>query len=78
MIWSSPMYNGTISGFFKNALDWLKVLGDRKPPYLTDKVVGLIRTAGGGQGLKAVNTMEFVVRALRGGLGPDGARGSKR
>src|SRR5262245_5970175 len=41
LIWSSPMYNGTISGSFKNALDWLKLLGDRNPPYLTDKVVGL-------------------------------------
>jgi FMN reductase len=60
------MYNGTISGSFKNALDWLKLLGDRNPPYLTDKVVGLISTAGGMQGLQAVNTMEFVVRALRG------------
>jgi FMN reductase len=29
-------------------------------------VVGLISTAGGMQGLQAVNTMEFVVRALRG------------
>jgi FMN reductase len=66
LIWSSPMYNGTISGSFKNALDWLKLLGDRRPPYLTDKVVGLISTAGGVQGLQAVNTMEFVVRALRG------------
>jgi FMN reductase len=66
LIWSSPMYNGTISGSFKNALDWLKLLGDRKPAYLTDKVVGLISTAGGVQGLQAVNTMEFVVRALRG------------
>jgi len=66
LIWSSPMYNGTISGSFKNALDWLKLLGDRYPPYLTDKVVGLISTAGGVQGLQAVNTMEFVVRALRG------------
>jgi len=66
LIWSSPMYNGTISGAFKNALDWLKLLDGRNPPYLTDKVVGLISTAGGVQGLQAVNTMEFVVRALRG------------
>jgi hypothetical protein len=50
LIWSSPMYNGTISGSFKNALDWLILLGDRHPPYLTDKVVGLISTAGGMQG----------------------------
>lgn len=66
LIWSSPMYHGTISGSFKNALDWLQVLSNREPSYLTDKVVGLISTAGGVQGLQAVNTMEFVVRALRG------------
>lgn len=66
LILSSPLYHGTISGSFKNALDWLELLSDRKPAYLTDKVVGLISTAGGTQGLQAVNTMEFVVRALRG------------
>ena len=66
MLWSSPLYHGTISGAFKNALDWLQLLSDRKPAYLTDKVVGLISTAGGTHGLQAVNTMEFVVRALRG------------
>jgi FMN reductase len=66
MLWSSPLYHGTISGSFKNALDWLQVLGDRQPAYLTDKVIGLISTAGGTQGLQAVNTMEFIVRALRG------------
>lgn len=66
LVWSSPMYNGTISGAFKNALDWLHLLGDREPPFLTDKIVGLISTAGGVQGLQVVNTMEFVVRALRG------------
>jgi len=66
MLWSSPLYHGTISGAFKNALDWLQLLSERKPPYLTDKVVGLISTAGGTHGLQAVNTMEFVVRALRG------------
>ena len=66
LLWSSPLYHGTISGSFKNALDWLQLLSERKPSYLTDKVVGLISTAGGTQGLQAVNTMEFVVRALRG------------
>jgi FMN reductase len=66
LIWSSPMYQGTISGAFKNALDWLHVLGRRDPPYLHDKVIGLISAAGGTQGLQAINTMEFSVRALRG------------
>jgi FMN reductase len=65
MLWSSPMYQGTISGAFKNALDWLHVLGARQPPFLHDKVVGLISAAGGTQGLQAINTMEFATRALR-------------
>jgi FMN reductase len=66
MLWSSPMYQGTISGAFKNALDWLHVLGAREPPFLYDKVIGLISAAGGTQGLQAINTMEFATRALRG------------
>ena len=66
LIWSSPMYQGTISGAFKNALDWLHLLGGRDPPYLHDKVIGLISAAGGTQGLQAINTMEFSVRSLRG------------
>ena len=66
LLWSSPLYQGTISGALKNALDWLHLLADRDPPYLHDKVIGLISTAGGTQGLQAINTMEFSVRALRG------------
>jgi FMN reductase len=65
LIWSSPLYQGTISGSFKNALDWLHLLGHRDPPYLHDKVIGLISAAGGIHGLQAINTMEFSVRALR-------------
>lgn len=66
LVWSSPLYQGTISGALKNALDWLHLLADRDPPYLHDKVIGLVSTAGGTQGLQAINTMEFAVRALRG------------
>ena len=66
LLWSSPLYQGTISGALKNALDWLHPLGRRDPPYLHDKVIGLISAAGGTQGLQAINTMEFAVRALRG------------
>ena len=66
MIWSSPLYHGSISGSFKNALDWLILLNKREPSYLTDKVIGLISVAGGTQGLQAINTMEFIIRALRG------------
>ena len=66
MVWSSPMYQGTISGAFKNALDWLHTLGSRDPAFLHDEVIGLISAAGGTHGLQAINTMEFATRALRG------------
>jgi FMN reductase len=65
MIWSTPMYHGTVSGSFKNALDWLQLLVDRDPAYLSDMPIGLTSSAGGVQALQAINTMEFVVRALR-------------
>lgn len=66
MIWSSPTYHGSVSGSFKNALDWLILLADRDPPYLSNKPIGLVSTAGGIQGLQTINSMEFIVRALRG------------
>ena len=34
-----------ISGSFKNALDWLILLAERDPPYLTNKPAGLVTTA---------------------------------
>jgi FMN reductase len=65
MIWSSPTYHGSVSGSFKNALDWLILLAESEPPYLSGKPIGLVTTAGGVQGLQAVNTMDFIARALR-------------
>lgn len=65
LLWSTPLYHGSVSGAFKNAIDWLELLAKDPKPYLTDKPVGLICTAGGAQGLQAINTMEFVARALR-------------
>lgn len=66
LVWASPLYHGTVSGAFKNALDWLELLAKDPRPYLSDKPVGLICTAGGAQGMQAINTMEFAVRSLRG------------
>ncbi len=65
MIWSSPLYHGTVSGSFKNAIDWLDLLRGEDPLFLSDKIIGLVSTAGGTQGLQAINTMEYIVRALR-------------
>src|ERR1700750_3491459 len=70
MLWSSPMYNGSVSGSFKNAIDWLHLLGSREPSYLHDKVIGLISAAGGIKGLQVIKTMEFSARSLRAWAGP--------
>jgi FMN reductase len=37
LLWSSLLDQGTISGAFKNALDWLHTLGGREPPHLTTR-----------------------------------------
>jgi FMN reductase len=63
LLWSSPLYQGSISGCFKNALDWLHLPSGSV--FLTDKVIGLIGVAGGANALQAINAMEFSVRALR-------------
>src|SRR4051812_12830983 len=34
-IWSSPTYHGTVTGAFKNAIDFLEFLQDDERPYLT-------------------------------------------
>ena len=64
LLWSSPLYQGSVAGSFKNALDWLHL--PSRSVYLTDKAIGLISVSGGTQGLQAINAMEFSVRALRG------------
>lgn len=66
MIWCSPLYHGSVSGAFKNTIDWLEMLAGNDPPYLSGKVIGLVATAGGDQALQAINCMENIVRALRG------------
>jgi NAD(P)H-dependent FMN reductase len=78
LIWSTPTYHGSVSGSFKNALDWLILLAERDPPYLTNKPVGLVATAGGVQGLQSVNSMDFIVRALRGWMGASWTRWWRR
>ena len=42
MLWASPTYHGTISGVFKNALDFLEFASNDERPYLQGKAVGLI------------------------------------
>lgn len=66
MIWSSPVYHGSISGAFKNALDWLQLLASDATPYLSDKPIGLIATSAGTRSSPTLHTMAVVAQALRG------------
>jgi FMN reductase len=66
MIWSSPTYHGTVSGVFKNALDYLEFLMNDKPPYLQGKAVGLIAVSDG----ITFNAMADSVYELRAWLAP--------
>jgi FMN reductase len=66
LVLSGPLVHGSISGAFKNALDWIELLAHRDPPYLRGKVVGLVAATGGTDGLQAINAMALVVRAFSG------------
>ena len=71
MLWSTAAYHGTLAGVTKNALDFTQFMGRDEKPYLQDKVVGLVATAGGGvAAVNAINAMINVVHALRGIAAP--------
>ena len=71
MLWSTAAYHGTLAGVTKNALDFAQLLARDEKPYLQDKVVGLIATAGGNMAaVNAINAMTNVVHALRGVAAP--------
>jgi FMN reductase len=67
LILSSPAYHGTISGVVKNALDFIEFLSDDPKPYLQNKIVGIIATAGGNlAAVNVINALVHAVHALRG------------
>ena len=71
LVWSTAAYHGTLAGVTKNALDFTQFMAQDEKPYLQDKVVGLVATAGGGMAaVNAINAMVNVVHALRGVAAP--------
>lgn len=61
---STAAYHGTLAGVTKNALDYFELLS---APYLNNKPVGLIATAGGDiAAVNSINAMVNVVHSLRG------------
>jgi FMN reductase len=71
MLWSTAGYHGTLAGVTKNAIDFFQLLSGGDRPYLQDKAVGLIATAGGDMAaVNAANAMVHAVHSLRGTLAP--------
>ncbi len=71
LLLSTAAYHGTITGVTKNALDFTQFLARDEKPYLQDKIVGLIATAGGDlAGANAIAAMVHTVHALRGTVAP--------
>jgi arsenic resistance protein ArsH len=64
-VWLTPLYHGGMTGAMKNCLDWLELTAHLEKPYLTDKVVGLVCWADGGQAMQGINAMDAVAKALR-------------
>jgi hypothetical protein len=64
-IWLTPLYHGGMTGVMKNCLDWLELTARLENPYLTDKIVGLVAWADGGQAMQGINAMDAVAKALR-------------
>jgi FMN reductase len=42
MVWVSPTYHGTVSGVFKNTIDFAEFLDKDSRPYFSSRAVGLI------------------------------------
>jgi FMN reductase len=71
LILACPSYHGTMSGAFKNTVDYFEHLPRSPKPYLQDKIVGLI-SVGSGM-LAAPNTltaMYHFCRAMRATVSP--------
>jgi arsenical resistance protein ArsH len=64
-VWLTPLYHGGMTGAMKNCLDWLELTAKNEKPYLTDKIVGLVCWADGGQAMQGINAMDAVAKALR-------------
>ncbi len=66
LIFSSPEYHGTVSSAFKNAIDFLEVLSESKPPYLSLKPIGCISVGGAeNAGFSTLNAMVHIIHNLR-------------
>lgn len=70
---ASPGYHGTVSGLFKNAIDYIEETARDDRPYFHERPVGLIAMASGWQAAgTTLSTLRTIVHALRGWPTPFG------
>ena len=71
LIWSTAGYHGTLAGVTKNALEFIEFLSKDARPYLSERTIGLIATAGGDiAAVNAIGAMVHIVHSLRGNVAP--------
>ncbi len=66
IIFSAPIYHGTISGLWKNGIDFLELLPREAKVYLDGKPIGLIAVSGGPMAAhNGITALEHTAAALR-------------
>lgn len=66
VVFVSPTYHGTVSGLFKNALDYANELAGDVRPYLDGRAAGCVAVGAGEQGATTtIATLRTVCHALR-------------
>lgn len=73
VVFGSPGYHGGVSGFVKNAIDYVELMRDDAAPYLDGRAVGCVAVGAGWQGaMTTLAALRNIVHALRGWPTPVG------
>lgn len=63
-VWSSPEMHGTVTGVFKNQIDWIPLsVGSVRPTQ--GRTLAVMQVSGGSQSFNAVNTLRILGRWMR-------------
>jgi arsenic resistance protein ArsH len=63
-VWASPEMHGTITGVFKNQIDWIPLsIGAVRPTQ--GRTLAVMQVSGGSQSFNAVNTLRILGRWMR-------------
>jgi FMN reductase len=73
-LWSTPCYHGTVTGSFKNAVDFLEFMSDDERPYLTGRAVGVMTV----NDTPPIDHMRTIARELRAWVCPSSVVLTKR